>query len=124
MMRPKLPKVLGAAAILASTLALAGPAIGQPVTGYPAVVDYPAFCAQIYPNANCLNYGPGSPYTGSYQFYRGWGGGTPLTHAIAYDTIVQGGGYYGGYTGSPAPSLGCAPGTWFDGPDGHRHRCR
>src|SRR5215472_7985676 len=109
----RLPKVLGPAAILASALALASPAIGQPV------VQYPAFCAQIYPDANCLDYGPGSPYTGSYQLYRGWGSSTPFTHAIAYDTGVHGGGYYGGYAVRPAPRLGCAPGTWFEGPDGH-----
>jgi hypothetical protein len=118
MMRQKLSKVFGAAAILASALAVASPAISQ------QVVEYPAFCAQIYPDANCLNYGPGSPYTGSYQLYRGWGGSTPLTHTIAYDRGVHGGDYYGGYAGNPAPRLGCPPGTWFDGPDGHRHRCR
>jgi hypothetical protein len=32
-----------------------------------AVIDYPAACAQFYPDANCENLGPGNPYTGSYQ---------------------------------------------------------
>ncbi len=52
-------KILGAAAILAS--ALASPAMAQ------QVVSNPGYCAQFYPNANCQNTGPGSPYTGSYQ---------------------------------------------------------
>jgi hypothetical protein len=51
--------ILAAAAILAS--ALAGPAMAQ------EVVYNPGYCAQFYPNANCQNRGPGSPYTGSYQ---------------------------------------------------------
>ena len=51
--------ILGAAAILAS--ALAGPAMAQ------EVIYNPGYCAQFYPNANCQNRGPGSPYTGSYQ---------------------------------------------------------
>ena len=51
--------ILGAAAILAS--ALASPAVAQ------EVVYNPGYCAQFYPNANCQNRGPGSPYTGSYQ---------------------------------------------------------
>jgi hypothetical protein len=37
------------------------------------VVTNPGYCAQFYPNANCQNYGPGNPYTGSYQ--AGWRGG-------------------------------------------------
>lgn len=52
-------KILGAAAILAS--ALASPAMAQ------EVITNPGKCAQFYPNANCQNTGPGSPYTGSYQ---------------------------------------------------------
>jgi hypothetical protein len=51
--------ILAAAAILAS--ALASPAMAQ------EVIYNPGYCAQFYPNANCQNRGPGSPYTGSYQ---------------------------------------------------------
>lgn len=52
-------RILGAAAILAS--AMAGPAMAQ------QVVYNPGYCAQFYPNANCQNKGPGSPYAGDYQ---------------------------------------------------------
>jgi hypothetical protein len=31
------------------------------------VIYNPGYCAQIYPNANCQNKGPNSPYTGDYQ---------------------------------------------------------
>jgi hypothetical protein len=51
--------ILTAAAVLAS--ALASPATAQ------EVIQNPGYCAQFYPNANCQNKGPGSPYTGSYQ---------------------------------------------------------
>jgi hypothetical protein len=52
--------ILGAAAILA--YALASPAMAQ------EVIYNPGYCAQFYPNANCQNRGPGSPYYGgSYQ---------------------------------------------------------
>ena len=51
--------ILATVAILAS--ALASPALAQ------EVVYNPGYCAQYYPNANCQNRGPGSPYTGSYQ---------------------------------------------------------
>jgi hypothetical protein len=51
--------VLAAAAILAS--ALASPAMAQ------EVIYNPGYCAQFYPNANCQNKGPGSPYYGGYQ---------------------------------------------------------
>ena len=57
--------ILAAAAILAS--ALASPAMAQ------QVIYNPGYCAQFYPNANCQNRGPGSPYYGgSYhrQAYR------------------------------------------------------
>ncbi len=60
-------KILGAAAILAS--AMGAPAMAQ------EVVYNPGYCAQFYPNANCQNRGPGSPYAGSYYrphvAYRG-----------------------------------------------------
>jgi hypothetical protein len=52
--------ILAAAAVLAS--ALASPAMAQ------EVIYNPGYCAQYYPNANCQNKGPGSPYYGgSYQ---------------------------------------------------------
>jgi hypothetical protein len=31
-----------------------------------AMVEYPAACAQFYPDANCENYGRGNPYTAGY----------------------------------------------------------
>ena len=52
-------KILGAAAILAASLA--SPAMAQ------EVIAEPGYCAQFYPNANCQNKGPGNPYTGDYQ---------------------------------------------------------
>jgi hypothetical protein len=52
------------AGALVATAALAAPAAAQ------RVVTNPGYCAQFYPNANCQNYGPGNPYTGSYQ--AGW----------------------------------------------------
>src|SRR3954464_470954 len=53
--------ILASVAILAS--ALASPALAQ------EVVYNPGYCAQFYPNANCQNKGPGSPYRdpGYYQ---------------------------------------------------------
>ena len=51
--------ILATVAILAS--ALASHALAQ------EVIYNPGYCAQYYPNANCQNRGPGSPYTGSYQ---------------------------------------------------------
>ena len=41
--------------------AFASPASAQ------AVVDNPGICAQLYPDANCENYGPGNPYVGTYS---------------------------------------------------------
>jgi hypothetical protein len=39
------------------------------------VVPNPGKCAQYYPNANCQNYGAGSPYTsnGWRRSYNAWG---------------------------------------------------
>ena len=53
---------------LVATAAFAAPASAQ------RVVTDPGYCAQFYPNANCQNYGPGNPYTGSYQS-RNWRNG-------------------------------------------------
>src|SRR5437773_11062467 len=52
--------LLGVAGVILSS-ALASPAMAQ------EVIYNPGYCAQFYPNANCQNRGPGSPYTGSYQ---------------------------------------------------------
>lgn len=57
----KKPALLAAAAVLVS--AFAAPAMAQ------QVVYNPGYCAQYYPNANCQNLGPGSPY--STGFYGG-----------------------------------------------------
>jgi hypothetical protein len=50
--------LLAAAAVLVS--AFAAPASAQ------QVVYNPGYCAQFYPNANCQNLGPGSPYESSF----------------------------------------------------------
>jgi hypothetical protein len=64
--------IFGAAAVVLSS-ALAGSAMAQPV------IDNPAYCANFYPNANCLNEGPGNPYTGYTGNYQrrnyGWNNG-------------------------------------------------
>ena len=68
--------ILATVAILAS--ALASPALAQ------EVIYNPGYCAQYYPNANCQNRGPGSPYTGSYQrqiYQRSGLSGPHLAHS-------------------------------------------
>jgi len=134
--------ILVAAAILAS--ALASPAMAQ------QVIYNPGYCAQFYPNANCQNKGPGSPYYGdSYQRQayrdqayrdRAWQG--------SYNRFDDNSGFWpgdvaAGVVGGPvgraaaiatAPIGGeayarrngfvCAPGTWFRGEDGRRHLCQ
>ena len=52
-------KLIGAAAIAASTLA--GPAMGQ------ASITNPAACESMFASANCQNAGAGSPYATSRQ---------------------------------------------------------
>jgi hypothetical protein len=47
--------LIAAAAVAAA--AFATPALAQ------AVIEDPGYCAKFYPNANCLNLGPGNPYT-------------------------------------------------------------
>jgi hypothetical protein len=55
--------LFGAALIAAA--ALVSPAAAQ------HVIEEPGYCAQFYPNANCQNEGPGSPYgTGYYSNSR------------------------------------------------------
>jgi len=136
--------ILAAAAILAS--ALANPAMAQ------EVIYNPGYCAQFYPNANCQNKGPGSPYYGgSYQRQayrdqayrdRTWQGST---WQGSYNRFDDNNGFWpgdvaagvaGGAAGTAATSpIGgdeyarrngfvCIPGTWFRGEDGRRHLCQ
>ncbi len=134
-------KMLAAAAVLAS--ALASPAMAQ------EVVYNPGYCAQFYPNANCQNRGPGSPYTGSYQrqVYRDgayrdrawrdsqnrWDGndsfwrgdvaagvvGGAVGTAAAIATSPFGGDEYARRNG-----FVCVPGALFRGEDGRQHLCQ
>jgi hypothetical protein len=60
-------RLLGAVAILSA--AIASPVLAQ------EVIWEPGYCAQFYPNANCQNFGPGNPYTGSSYYQRGTGPG-------------------------------------------------
>ena len=48
-------RILGAVVVLAGLSAM--PAQAQ------QVMSEPAYCAFFYPNANCMNKGPGNPYT-------------------------------------------------------------
>jgi hypothetical protein len=74
--------LIAAAALVAA--AYAAPALAQ------AVIDNPGMCAQLYPNANCEDMGPGNPYTGGG--YRGnWQNAEPFSkahwlhdHAVRY----------------------------------------
>lgn len=121
MTRLKISRISGTAAMLGSALALASPALGQ------AVVQYPGACSQMYPNANCVDMGPGNPFTGSYQRNRDyWDSRANLAwYGRPWVGTPPGvGDDYGGYAGDPLARVSCAPGTWFRGPDGHRHRCR
>ena len=66
-------RLLGAAAILSSVLV--SPAMAQ------QVISNPGKCQAQYPNANCLNKGPGNPYTGTPSRYR---------HQMAYRSDQRG----------------------------------
>jgi hypothetical protein len=140
--------LLGAAAILASALAM--PAMAQ------EVITNPGYCAQFYPNANCQNKGPGNPYTGSYQrhvyrdqayrqngnwrdSYNRWDGdrwsdrdsgfwpgdvaagvvGGAVGTAAAIATAPLGGDSYARMNG-----FVCTPGSLFRGEDGRTHLCQ
>ena len=61
-------RLLGTAAALALITA---PAMAQQVMGEPG------YCAFYYPNANCLNKGPGNPYTGDAWLRLNQGGPMP-----------------------------------------------
>jgi hypothetical protein len=130
--------ILAAAAILASVLT-------SPATAQQVIYD-PGDCAQYYPNANCQNRGPGSPYSGSYQRQayrdqayrdRSWqdsynryeddsgfwpgdvaaGGAVGTAAAIATSPI-------GGEDYARRNGFVCIPGSWFRGEDGRRHLCQ
>jgi hypothetical protein len=66
-------KLLGALAVLSTTMATPAPA--QPV------ITEPGYCAFFYPYANCQNKGPGNPYTdpnyprGPLQNHPTWSSG-------------------------------------------------
>jgi len=138
--------LLAAAAILAS--ALASPAMAQ------QVIYNPGYCAQFYPNANCQNRGPGSPYyggstyDGSYQRQtyrdqayrdRNWEGSYNRYDNSGFWPGDVAAGVVGGAVGTAAaiatsPIGGeeyarrngfvCVPGSWFRGEDGRRHLCQ
>lgn len=136
-------KILGAAAILAS--ALASPAMAQ------QVIYNPGYCAQFYPNANCQNTGPGSPYTGSYQrqtyqnqVYRnqayrqngdwqssynrwddrsGFGPADATAGAVGTAAAIATS-PIGGDEYARRNGFVCVPGTLFRGEDGRRHLCQ
>jgi len=135
-------EILSAAAILAS--ALAGPAMAQ------EVIYNPGYCAQFYPNANCQNRGPGSPYYGSGyqrqaypdQAYRDRAWRDSSNRWDDNDSFWPGdvaAGVVGGTVGTAAAiatsPLGgeeyarrngfvCVPGSLFRGEDGRQHLCQ
>jgi hypothetical protein len=114
------------------------------------VIYNPGYCAQFYPNANCQNRGPGSPYYGgSYQSRayrdqaypdRAWR--DSYNRQDDNDSFWPGdvaAGVVGGAVGTAAAiatsPLGgdeyarrngfvCVPGTLFRGEDGRRHLCQ
>ena len=96
--------LLGAAAILSAGLAT--PLMAQ------AVIDYPAACAQFYPDANCDNLGPGNPYTGGYQPAAG-----DMTNSFAMEEQDS------SYCARRYRSYDPASGTYL-GYDGRRHPCQ
>jgi hypothetical protein len=118
--------ILAAAAILAS--ALASPAMAQ------EVIYNPGYCAQFYPNANCQNRGPGSPYTGSYQrqIYRDQAY-RDRTWQDSYNRFDDNSGFWpgdvaagvvGGEEYARRNGFVCVPGTLFRGEDGRQHLCQ
>ena len=134
--------ILAAAAILVSTLA--SPAMAQ------QVIYNPGYCAQFYPNANCQNRGPGSPYDSGFyqrqtyrdQAYQDRAWRNSYNRRDDNDSFWPGdvaAGVVGGAVGTAAaiatsPIGGdeyarrngfvCVPGTLFRGEDGRRHLCQ
>jgi hypothetical protein len=121
------------AAAAAMSAAITAPAAAQ------QVVSNPGYCAQFYPNANCQNRGPNSPYTGDYQRRQArnsnafWPGdlaagvvGGAIGTAGALAAAPFGGNSYGWQDESYARRNGfvCQPGTWFRGEDGRPHPCQ
>ena len=134
-------KMLAAAAILASSLA--SPAMAQ------SVIYNPGSCAQFYPNANCQNRGPGSPYdpgyyqdqtyrNGAYQgrawrdSYNRWDGNDGLPGDVAAGVVGGAAGTAAAIATSPIGGneyarrngFVCIPGTLFRGEDGRQHLCQ
>jgi hypothetical protein len=128
--------LFSAAAVILSS-ALASPVMAQ------QVITDPGYCAQFYPNANCQNKGPDSPYTGDYQFRNGWGSNTTwndgwhdswndnpwdrhYTAPFRRDSYASyDNGYRGGYNDTYARGwFVCQPGSYFRGEDGRRHVCQ
>ena len=93
---------------LLGVLALVSAIAATKVTAQEVIYN-PGYCAQFYPNANCQNKGPNSPYTGDYQLrnqIRGaypWGAG-PC--AMGADYYVGRGGHV-----TPATDKGQAAGV-------------
>jgi hypothetical protein len=134
-------KLLGAAAVLLA--AIATPALAQ------QVIYNPGYCAQFYPNANCQNRGPNSPYTGDYQrrqayqngnWDNGWNnnrgfwpgdvaaGAVGTAGAIASAPFRSGNAYAdvngdASYCAQRYRSYDPASGTYL-GRDGRRHVCQ
>jgi hypothetical protein len=138
--------ILAAAATIAAMLA--SPAMAQ------EVVYNPGYCAQFYPNANCQNRGPGSPYTGSYQrqayrdqayrddgyrdrrwrnSYNRWDDNSGFRPGDVAAGVVGGAvgtaaavaTYpFGGDEYARRNGFVCTPGTVFRGEDGRNHLCQ
>jgi hypothetical protein len=66
--------LIGAALI--ATAAFAGPVSAQ------HVIEEPGYCAQFYPNANCQNEGPGSPYRTGYYSNGRYGSYARMGHRM------------------------------------------
>lgn len=135
-------KMLAAAAVLAS--ALASPAMAQ------QVIYNPGYCAQFYPNANCQNRGPGSPYDPGYYQDQTYRDGVYQGHAwrnshnrwdsnngVSPGNVAAGvvGGAVGTAAAIATSPIGseayarrngfvCVPGTVFRGEDGRQHLCQ
>lgn len=135
-------KMLAAAAVLAS--GIASPAMAQ------QVIYNPGYCAQFYPNANCQNRGPGSPYgpgyyqdqtyrDGAYQgrarrdSYNRWDGNSGFWPGDVAAGVVGGAvgtaaaiatTPFGGDEYARRNGFVCVPGTLFRGEDGRQHLCQ
>lgn len=77
--------LIGAAAIAAA--AFASPALAQ------AVVADPGYCPQFYYSANCLNLGPGNPYTDGGYYRDPHNANAVMSHQVAESNAYR---YHGG----------------------------